>query len=131
MAQTFRSPKIPSSLLLLAGLAAPGFFIRTVSKFLRSVTGKIIAEDSKLLHLDTTLWHKYDISWTATGVQFHIDNEPVFQSSISPIGPLGLVIWIDNQYAAWRPNGEIMMGTIGSANTNWLEINQIEIRTGH
>ncbi len=129
MAQTFRSPKIPSSLLLPAGLAAPFLFIKRISKLFRSFAGKIIAEDSKLLQINTTQWHAYNISWDSTEVRFCIDGDIVFKTSVSPQGPLGIVIWIDNQFAAWKPNGIVSMGAISRHTPAWLEIKQITINS--
>ena len=36
-----------------------------------------------------------------------MDDELVFESQVSPRPPLGLVIWIDNQFAAFTPEGNI------------------------
>lgn len=128
LAQTFRSPKIPSSLLLTGVIAVPLLYVKILSKWLRKFSGRIIAEDTQLLNLNTTQWHVYDLSWDSNTVIFKVDHSIVFQTQISPRGPLGAVIWIDNQYAAWPAAGKPSMGTLRQTRAEWLEIDQLEIK---
>lgn len=140
LAQTFRSPKF-HPLLILAGLALP--FSR---KMTRRLLGKIIGEDgielwsqgarsrsstSKLVEsisVDPTQWHRYSLTWSQKRVSFEVDNIQVFESSVSPNPPLGLVIWIDNQYAAFTPEGKIAFGVLANEEA-WLEIRDLEVET--
>jgi hypothetical protein len=46
---------------------------------------------------------------------------------VSPRPPLGLVIWIDNQYAAFTPNGRIGFGVLENPEPAWLELKEIEV----
>jgi hypothetical protein len=39
---------------------------------------------------------------------------------------LGLTLWIDNQYAAWRPDGKIGFGVLGNEEA-WLEIADLNL----
>jgi hypothetical protein len=59
-------------------------------------------------------------------VAFEVDEVQVFESPVSPNPPLGLVIWIDNQYAAFTPEGRIAMGVL-EGKEEWLEIKDLEI----
>jgi hypothetical protein len=45
------------------------------------------------------------------------------------MGPLGLVIWIDNQYAAWRPDGTLRMGVLANPHPAWMEISELEVKS--
>jgi hypothetical protein len=128
LAQTFRSPRIPAALLLPGVLGAPLLYAKTLSKWLRAIAGKLIREDSLQLDVDTTGWHAYELSWGSSAVSFSIDQAVVFQSPVSPRGPLGLVIWIDNQYAAWTPAGTISMGTLPLKEPAWIEVEQVQIK---
>jgi hypothetical protein len=47
------------------------------------------------------------------------------ETSVSPRPPLGLVIWIDNQYAAWHPDGKIGFGVLENTEPAWLEIEDL------
>ena len=129
LAQVFQSPRIPSMLLLPGLLGLPLLAIKPLSRWLRSITGSIITEDSRLLEVDTTQWHAYSLSWEADTVTFSVDNSVVFQSQLRPIGPLGLVIWIDNQYAAWTASGIVRYSTLQQTAPQWMEIENLEIKS--
>jgi len=47
---------------------------------------------------------------------------------VSPRPPLGLVIWMDNQYAAFTPDGELKWGLENNLTEARLEIENIEAR---
>jgi hypothetical protein len=141
IAQTFRAPKF-HPLLILAGLAFP--FSR---KLTRRMLGKVIDEDGVNLwspaarrrdlqdqapalqsqSVDPTQWHKYRLDWREKRVSFEVDEVQVFESRVSPNPPLGLVIWLDNQYAAFTPEGKIGFGVLENTEPTWLEIRQLEI----
>jgi hypothetical protein len=121
LAQTFRSPRF-HPLLIPAGLALP--FSR---KTARRMLGRVIGEDGVRLGVDVTQWHKYRLDWREDRVSFEVDDAPVFDSTVSPKAPLGLVIWIDNQYAAFTPEGKIGFGVLENSEPAWIEIKEIEI----
>ena len=121
LAQTFRSPRFHPS-LIPAGLALP--FSRRKS---RQLLGKVIGEDGIALSLDVTLWHRYSLDWREGGVSFAVDDIQVFASDVSPKSPLGLVIWIDNQFAAFTPEGKIGFGVLENPEPAWLEIKDIDV----
>jgi hypothetical protein len=140
IAQTFRAPKF-QPLLILAGLALP--FSR---KMTRRLLGRVIEEDSTQLwspaarhrvhelapalqsqSVDPTQWHSYRLEWREKRVSFDVDNMLVLESHVSPNPPLGLVIWIDNQYAAFTPEGKIGFGILANPEPAWLEVKEIEI----
>ena len=121
IAQTFRSPRFHPS-LILAGLALP--FSR---KVMRRMLGKIINEDGIRLSVDVTQWHQYKLEWREERVLFEVDNIRVFESHVSPNPPLGLVIWIDNQFAAFTPEGKIGFGVLSNPEPAWLEIDELTV----
>jgi hypothetical protein len=57
-----------------------------------------------------------------------VDEGRVFESPVSPNPPLGLVIWIDNQYAAFTPDGKIGFGVLKNPEPAWLEIADLKIK---
>ena len=127
LAQSFRAPRFHSS-LILAGLALP--FSR---KTTRRLLGKVIDEDGINLGRDKRLlvpmeWHDYRIDWRENGVSFEVDDALVFESQVSPNPPLGLVIWIDNQYAAFTPEGRIGFGVLENPEPAWLEVKDVEVK---
>jgi hypothetical protein len=59
-----------------------------------------------------------------------VDDVQVFESPVSPHPPLGLVIWIDNQYAAFTLEGKIGFGVLENPEPAWLEIKDVEVTAG-
>ena len=121
LAQTFRSPKF-HPLLIPAGLVFP--FSR---KTTRRLMGRVIGEDGIRLSVDVTEWHRYQLDWREDRVSFEVDGTQVFESSVTPKSPLGLVIWIDNQYAAFTPEGKIGFGVLENPEPAWLEIKDVNV----
>ena len=140
LAQTFRSPKF-HPLLIPAGIAFP--FSR---KMTRRMLGKIIGEDGINLlsrrslapngalenapytSTNPTEWHRYSLAWEKKRVSLEVDNVQVFESAVSPNPPLGLVIWIDNQFASFTPDGKIGFGVLANPEPAFLEIRELENR---
>jgi hypothetical protein len=108
--------------LIPAGLALP--FSR---KLTRRLLGKVIGEDGIRLATDPTEWHSYHLDWRESRVSFSVDGTLAFESSVSPNPPLGLVIWIDNQYAAFTPEGKIGFGVLENPEPAWLEVRDIDL----
>ncbi len=127
LAQTFSAPRIPSALLTPGALGLPFFVAKPISRWLRAnVAAKLISEDAKRLEVDATQWHIYRLQWGQNRVGFAIDEETVFITETSPQGPLGLVIWIDNQFAAWRPDGTLGAGTLPNPPA-WMEVDDMKV----
>jgi len=89
--------------------------------------GEVIDEDGIRLGVDITQWHRYRFDWHEERVSFEVDEVLVFESQVSPNSPLGLVIWIDNQYAAFTPEGKIGFGVLENSEPAWLEIKDIDV----
>ena len=124
LAQCFRSPTFDWKLGLVPWLL---IFHR---KSARRLLSRIIQEDSALVGLDVTEWQKYELEWGVEGSKFKANDKLIMASPISPKPPLGIVIWIDNQYAAFTPNGKIGIGVLEHPDPAWLEIKDLEIREG-
>ena len=121
LAQTFRAPRFHPA-LIGAGLALPFSRIET-----RRRLGQVIAEDSVALSVDVTQWHGYRLRWREDRVVFEVDDVPVLETSVSPHPPLGFILWIDNQFAAFTPAGKISFGVLAHPEA-WLEIEGLELK---
>jgi hypothetical protein len=126
LAQVFCSPRF-DPLLLGAGLAFP--FARRAA---RRMLARLIDEDSVQLDrpggdgaFDVTAWHRYAIDWTAAGTRLTVDDTCLLDTPISPRGPLGIVIWIDNQYAAYTPQGKVSFGLQRNAQPAWMDVRDL------
>jgi len=67
------------------------------------------------------------MNWQPGQVVFTVDGERTFQTKITPQGPLGLVIWVDNQYAAVPPTGRLAYGTLAATEAAWIELRKLKI----
>ncbi len=79
------------------------------------------------MEIDPTSWHRYELDWQAERVIFTVDRQNVLDTATSPRGPLGLVIWIDNQFARLTPEGHIGFGTLNNPQPSWIEIADLSI----
>lgn len=126
LAATFRSPKIPApimalftpSLILLTLPPTTRLLRRLVRVFIHQAATQVDSS-SQFLAVD---WHTYQIGWNPKGAVFSVDGEIIFNTCIGPTGPLALVLWIDNQFAALPPNGRWSFGALPNPSPAWIEI---------
>jgi hypothetical protein len=127
LAATFSSPHIPPIALAPAILALPLLALSPTSRWLRRQASKIIRQDAVGLKMDPAIWHEYELGWQNDHAEFSIDEQLVFQTKIVPKHPLALVLWLDNQYAAWWPNGRLGYGTLATPQDCWVEIKDLRL----
>jgi hypothetical protein len=114
LAATFASWRIPALALAAALPVLPLLAWPLTARWLRRAMRWFVSEDAARLHLDPTQWHTYRLEWGADAVSFFVDGESGFTTKVAPQGPLGLVLWIDNQYAAFPPDGRLRFGTLAN-----------------
>jgi len=90
----------------------------------RKLSGRI-RQDAAYVDSDPCAWHRYEIRWLQASTEFWIDGRRLLESSVCPEPPLGMVIWIDNQYAAFDPRGRIAWGVESNSDEAWLEFEQL------
>ena len=124
LAATFCAPALPAPLLALAAPALPLLAWPLTARMLRHMARGFVHEDATLLtpEVDPTTWHAYELHWHPDAVHFAVDGRPVCETAVSPLGRLGLVVWIDNQYAAFPPHGRLRFGRLANPEPAWLEI---------
>ena len=93
---------------------------------LRRVAAGFIQQDAARVDLNVTQWHEYSIEWIQESCIFSVDGNALLHTACSPVAPLGMVLWIDNQYAAWTKEGRLGYGTLENP-AAWLEIEEMEI----
>ena len=128
LAATFRSKKVPTTLLALASPALALALIPGITQVVHRRLHQLIQQDAALIHTDVTAWHAYSMEWDAGRVSFRLDGADILQTNISPNAPLSLVIWIDNQYAALRPTGRLSYGTLPNPEPAWMEVREFSIK---
>lgn len=127
LAAVFRSAGLPAWMLAPGLLLLPGLALRPLSRRIRRLARRFVGQETSLLGHDPSGWHDYGLRWGAEGVSFSLDGVTVGQTRLSPRGPLALVLWIDNQYAAWTPQGRLAYGTLVNEGESWLEIDFLNL----
>lgn len=118
----------------LAPFALPGFAAMRSPSLHRRLwpfaQWAIGVQEAALSALDLTAWHDYSLDWRANRAVFRVDGATVLSTSRSPRGPLTMVAWLDNAFAVATPQGRFAMGTVGTADEQWLELDDISIEEG-
>jgi hypothetical protein len=127
LAATFRSERLPLPMLLVGPPLAPGILLPPVARRVRWLARRWVSQDAVQLEIDPTHWNTYEIDWQPERVVSNVNNEMVMESHVSPYGPLGMVLWVDNQYAAMKPDGKIGFGTLPNPAPAWIEIKDLEV----
>ncbi len=127
LAACFASPRIPAPLLGAALPLLGAAVWPPAGRLLRRRVGALIRQDTRALNLDPSVPHRYTLEWTEHGVRWQVDGRTVHHSRLSPGGPLGLVLWVDNQYAAWRPDGRLRWGILPLRQAVQLEIENFRL----
>lgn len=114
----------------LAPLAPIGMPLMRVQWFYNRfwpIGQRAIGVCERLVEKRTTVWHTYVIEWRKASARFLVDGEQLLTCPSAPGGPLGLVIWIDNQYMVVTPWGALQSGVVNSAEEEVLEIERVAI----
>ena len=60
-------------------------------------------------------------------VRFFLDGGLLLETSHAPAGPLGLVVWLDNQFLQIAPWGHFRWGVVAKEEAQWLEIDWLAV----
>jgi len=124
---TFRSPRWPAALSILAAPALPFLALPSMLRIFRRMASRLVKQDAYSLPLDPTEWHRYRLVWRSEYTWFEVDGETQLQTTISPHGALGLVLWVDNQFISIPPDGRIKYGMLPTEEPTWIEIGDLSI----
>jgi len=105
-----------------APIAMPLMKIRALYCRLWPIGQRAIGVHEALLTLDMRAWHQYTIEWRPHQVRFLVDDIPILTTDQAPAGPLGLVIWNDNQAMQLTPSSLPRHQLVACAAGQWLEI---------
>ena len=125
--KTYRSPLLPSFLSLAAVPGLPLLLWPAAARLLRKLSRVLVKEDAKLLDVKVKDWHAYQLDWQKDLVSFAVDGKEVFHTDLSPLGRLGLVIWIDNQYFRFDREGRIGFGFLPTTTSQELFVRNVGI----
>jgi len=112
-----------------APIAMPFMRIPWLYRHLWPIGQRAIGVHEAQIACDLTEWHTYRIEWGMRGARFSVDGESVLICNQAPRGPLGLVIWKDNQALALTPWHLPHHQLVACDNPQWLEIADLIIGT--
>jgi hypothetical protein len=124
---SFYSPNRIYPILLLGLLVIPALYLPSLMKIFRKFARNFIFQDAAMINTDPTIWHSYKIHWESERIRSFVDSQLIYESALVPLTPLGLVLWIDNQYAAIHPTGYFRYGMLENTEPAWLEIRELII----
>jgi hypothetical protein len=85
----------------------------------------------RLVQADMTDWRTYHLEWANGQARFAVSENSAKPRLIldgqAPPGPLGFVMWIDNQYLVATPQGRFRWGTVGLPQRQWMEVDRLQI----
>lgn len=115
------------ALLPTAPIAIPLMHSQPIYRFLWPIAQRAIDVSEALIPQSMMDWHTYRIEWLAQTAAFFIDDHLIMECKTPPRGPLGLVIWIDNQYMVVTPQGRVKHGFVCSERVEQLELEWFQI----
>lgn len=115
------------ALLPTAPLAVPLMNIGPLYRTFWPLGQRAINVSERLVPVQMTDWHTYQIDWQPERAIFRVDEQVFLDCHTPPRGPLGLVIWLDNQYAVVTPWGRFGYGLLATPGEQWLELASLVI----
>ena len=82
----------------------------------------ITAREAPLADVALDEWHTYEIDWQAAEAHFRVDGQERLRAPSPSAGPLGFVLWIDNQFAIASAAGQLGFGVRSLPEPQWLEV---------
>lgn len=113
------APFAPLAILLMN---LPGLY-----RVLWPIIQRAINVKESALMAELTEWHMYTIEWETEQSHFFVDGSPVLENAPSPNGPLGFVMWLDNQYMVVTPWGRFGWGLLDIPGRQWMEVDWLRI----
>lgn len=120
--------------LWLAPLAGPAVLLMNVRPLYRILWPPVqrrISVAEALLDVDARQWHTYELVWGMERARFRLaprgEALRLVLEAPSPGGPLGFVMWMDNQYLVATPWGRLRWGTLDVPGQQWMEVAHLAI----
>lgn len=119
------------ALLPTAPLAVPLMNLGPLYRTFWPIGQKAINVSEALAPVAMTEWHTYTLEWQPQTAHFTVDGQTVLRCNTPSRGPLGFVLWLDNQYMAATPWGSFKYGLLDIPGRQWLEVSQLSIVKGY
>jgi hypothetical protein len=119
--------------ILLAPLAPPAVLLMNLPPLYRTLWPPIqraINVREVIVEENMTRWHTYVLEWDTHRARFSVDGKLVLSDAPSPRGPLGFVMWLDNQYMVATPRGQFQWGLLDAPEQQWMQVDSLAIEPG-
>ncbi len=113
----------PAALAAIALTRVPGLGRPVMAAARRAMP----AHEALLADVALTDWHTYSLDWQAREAVFAVNGVERLRAPAPPGGPLGFVLWLDNQYAIASRAGQFGFGLCAAPEAQWLEVEGLEI----
>jgi hypothetical protein len=117
------------ALLPTALVAIPLMNINWFYRTFWPIGQKAIHVSEAMVPVEMTEWHMYELNWQSKTAHFSVDGQTVLECQTPPRGPLGFVLWLDNQFMVATPWGSFKYGLLAAPGQQWLEVSELEIKT--
>ncbi|MCB0167170.1 MAG: family 16 glycosylhydrolase [Anaerolineae bacterium] len=117
------------ALLPTAPIAVPLMNIERLYQTFWPIGQRAIGVSEAPVPVAMTEWHTYDLDWQKQRVRFGVDGQTILDCRTSPCGPLGFVMWLDNQYMVVTPWGTFGAGLVAEPNGQWMEVSNLKIES--
>jgi hypothetical protein len=119
----------PAALLWapLAFLLVPLMNVRPLYRAIWPPIQRALCICENAIETDMTAWHTYLLEWRTERVRFEVDGQTVAACHTSPRGPLGFVMWLDNQSLVATPWGRLRYRWLEAPGRQWMEITDLSI----
>lgn len=117
------------ALLPTAPIAVPLMNIERLYRTFWPIGQRAISVSEAPVSAAMTEWHTYDLDWQKQRVRFGVDGQTILDCRTSPRGPLGFVMWLDNQYMVVTPWGAFSSGLVAEPNDQWMEVSDLKIES--
>ena len=117
-------------ILPTALLAVPLMNVQRLFRAVWPTAQRAMGVSEAVVAVEMTEWHSYAIEWGCTRARFFVDGELLMDCDTPPRGPLGFVVWLDNQYAVVTPWGRFGTGLLDAPGEQWLEVDRLTIEPG-
>jgi hypothetical protein len=111
----------------MAPLAVPLLHLPAAYRTLWPGIQRAVGVSEARVDADMAGWHTYRIEWGRRRARFLVDGAVVLDGATPPRGPLGLVIWLDNQALVVTPQGRLRHSLLAAPGEQWLELSSIAV----
>lgn len=115
----------------VAPFAVPLMNLRPAYRMLWPSIQQSLRVRESIIAVDMTQWHTYVLDWGLENSHFSLSTSMPHSEALlvapSPRGPLGFVMWMDNQYLVVTPWGQLRWGLLDAEEGQSMEVDWFSI----